>query len=180
MHKVSCYVLILAQSPGKLPATKVLGVESKIGVATCITKAESTSPPDSQFGETTLKQPVACSSGRSVADSEPSLLRATQQVGLSQFSSAANGSNDEHLVNLHGDSSLPPSARTPHQHASQLGDVQHPVVMGSLSTCSNNSARSTETDDTSYFDDFGMHLLLLYNLFITVLLLRSSRTVLAK
>ena len=161
-------MFISAQSPEKLPADKVAGVvDSKVGVATCITKRESIN--DDERCETLVKHAASLTPGRNVDVPQPSAVHETElkQIGSSSSPSAANNMASIHsaegCVSLHRDGSLPTTGKEVQQppHQDRAG-------LESAGTCSNNCASSSVSSD---FSQFSMDILLVCFLTISTAIL---------
>jgi len=119
---ISCYVLISEQSPLKFPASKVAGiVDSKVGVATCITRTDPT-----DLAETSVKQQVPSTSDRNV---ETEL----KQVSSSSSANDSAAGHVDEIISLHEDQSLRVGEAQP--CVSRPAAIQH---MDSAATCSIN------------------------------------------
>lgn len=158
-------VLISVQSAVKLTPSKVAGIiDSKVGVATCITKADSTNLPHSQSCETLVKQPIPSTSDVS----QPSAtleteVKQTSSLSFSSADSSAGVSNDKGLISLHEDEpSLQLRAREARQHVGQM--AQKCVGLDSAATCSDNcvNLQTETTSSSSDFSQVGMDLLFVF------------------
>ena len=135
-----------AQPLEKLPSTKFAGVvvDPKIGIATCITSAESTGATDARFCETVVKEPVLATAGRSDDVSQSPLLQETEvkQRDSSSFSFSetvlADSENNKGLVSLHEDQSL-----------TQQDHIDQNVISLESDACSNSCNVSPLSSDTS-------------------------------
>ena len=129
--------------PEKLPANKVAYVvDPKIGVATLITKTESSGSADAQSRETAVKQLVYSTSDRNIDVIRPASMQETQpkQIDSSSFPNSSAGDHDAAcLISLHEDQSLPPQRQR--QTQSQRADFKQHVGLDSTMTCSDNLVR---------------------------------------
>jgi len=138
-------------------------VDTKIGVATCITKTESTNSADS---ETPVKQLTPSASGRHVDLSQPSLMQETElkQISSSPADGSSGISGGEGLISLHEDDRQLPSRTRDAQRAMR---IQQDVNLDSAGTCSNNcvnllsefSSRTTDTSSSSTLSQSSTNLL---------------------